>query len=265
MSQRWRVVMSIVLAVTNCRYRYDLLPSPGEAAAGANGEAAAPNSGGSVDPGGTTMGGAPDLPLGTDNAGVPSTNEGGARTGGTQSGGTPSGGTQRGSGGSSTAGTTGSAGNGGTSGNSTPPDMALCKMGSYGGHNYLLCSEQRSWVDANGGCVAIGMRLARVDDAGENQWLLNNAYKSGGNNSYVWLGGTDQAQEGDWRWTDGSLFWVGGQNGLPQNGLFTGWYLGEPNNINNAENCVSLETKSTSMGWYDTRCERPQPYICESL
>jgi methionine-rich copper-binding protein CopC len=53
-----------------------------------------------------------------------------------------------------------------------------------------------------------------------------------------WLGGTDAAVEGDWRWIDdpgvpadesGELFWQGASGGSAQNGYATFWNSGEPN------------------------------------
>lgn len=79
--------------------------------------------------------------------------------------------------------------------------------------------------------------------------------------------GTDQALEGEWRWTDGSLFWLGGPTpgGMAQNGLFVAWYFREPNNVSMAEHCASLDTTGSTPEWYDTRCELVQPFVCESL
>ena len=79
--------------------------------------------------------------------------------------------------------------------------------------------------------------------------------------------GRDQALEGEWRWTDGALFWMGGPApaGMAQNGLFVAWYFREPNNVSMAEHCASLETAGSVPEWYDTRCELAQPFVCESL
>jgi hypothetical protein len=109
------------------------------------------------------------------------------------------------------------------------------------------------------------MRLIRVDDAPENQWLFDNANTEPGRDSLVWIGATDQAVEGEWRWTDGALFWLGNQTGMAQNGLFTAWYFREPNNVSMAEHCASLDTTGSTPEWYDTRCELTQPFVCESL
>jgi hypothetical protein len=111
------------------------------------------------------------------------------------------------------------------------------------------------------------MQLIRIDGDPENQWLFDNANTEPGRDSLVWIGATDQAVEGEWRWTDGSLFWLGGAApaGMPQNGLFEAWYFREPNNVSMAEHCGSLDTTGSVAEWYDTRCELTQPFVCESL
>lgn len=86
-----------------------------------------------------------------------------------------------------------------------------------------------------------------------------------GANSQFWLGATDQTVEGEWRWTDGSLFWLGENGGSAQNGLFSYWYFREPNNVGNMENCAVMETKSAAGDWYDFSCTVARAYSCESL
>jgi hypothetical protein len=156
---------------------------------------------------------------------------------------------------------------GGAGGSGGAPDPGQCMNATFGGHDYLLCKELRSWAGAVAGCAAVGMRLIRVDDAPENQWLFDNANTEPGRDSLVWIGATDQAVEGEWRWTDGALFWIGGPapGGTAQGGLFVAWYFREPNNVSMAEHCASIETTGSVPEWYDTRCELAQPFVCESL
>jgi hypothetical protein len=302
--KRWHALM-IGLVAAGCRYGYDFLPpTDGQPGAGAAGEAyGAAGSSGTSD-GGASSAGAPNTPAagagasdseiggGGDSSGISgsATTGGVVGSGGTDSAGTSgSGGTDSagtsgsggdggsssagtsgtsgsgGSGGSSSAGTSGWGGSGGSGGSGTPPDLALCNQGMYGGHTYLLCKELRSWADANSGCQAAGMRLVRVDDATENQWLFDNANTPGGVDSLVWLGATDAAVEGEWRWNDGDLFWLGDSAGSAQGGLFDDWYFREPNNVGSGENCASLELKSATPDWFDSGCWLAKPYVCESL
>jgi hypothetical protein len=153
----------------------------------------------------------------------------------------------------------------GAGGGGTPPDSALCVQASYGGHDYLLCPELRTWFDANSGCAAIGMRLVRVDDPNENQWLFENVLVPGGRDSQIWLGARDVPTEGEWRWTDGEVFWLESTDSI-RNGLFAAWYWREPNDTAASadEDCASMET-SPAPEWYDWDCVAAKSYVCESL
>jgi hypothetical protein len=176
--------------------------------------------------------------------------EGGESTGGTSGAGT---------------GGNGGSGGGGSGGSAGAPNPTLCNNGTFNGHTYLLCKEERNFATANSGCIAAGMRLVRIDDAAENQWLFDNAFTEVGRNSLVWIGATDLAVEGEWRWTDGEMFWLGNETGMAQNGLFNDWDSREPNNVSTAEHCASLESNGSTPSWWDTRCELATPFICESL
>lgn len=225
----------------------------GTAASDAGVEAGAPSSGGSGTNGGTSGASSAAGGEGGDSGLGGSGGGGGSGAGGSDAG-TSGGGA--GSGGTAT---------GGAGGGAAVPDPARCNNGTFDGHDYLLCKEARSWPEANGGCIAAGMRLVRIDDDSENQWLYDNAFTEVGRTSIVWIGANDQAVEGEWRWTDGDLFWLGNNLGMAQNGLFSGWYFREPNDVSGAEHCASLETNGSAPEWYDTRCELAAPFICESL
>ncbi|MBW1786463.1 MAG: hypothetical protein JRK53_07570, partial [Deltaproteobacteria bacterium] len=68
----------------------------------------------------------------------------------------------------------------------------------------------------------------------------------------VWLGGTDEADEGNWRWITGESFVWAESN---TNGW--GWdsQYGEPNG-GTGENCMDYD--DGSVYWNDTECERDE-------
>src|SRR6185369_3093374 len=114
-------------------------------------------------------------------------------------------------------------GNGGMAAGDGGPS---CTLASRNGQMYALCDGPFAFSEAAADCALKGMHLARIDDQAENDWVLANAFAgvTGNFNSLAvwrWLGGTDQAVEGEWRWSDGTLFWVGGNSGAPQGGLYT--------------------------------------------
>jgi len=59
----------------------------------------------------------------------------------------------------------------------------------------------------------------------------------------IWLGATDEAIEGQWKWISNDMAF--------SDGLYTNWNEGEPNNANSNENCASWRV---SQGWNDVYC-----------
>jgi hypothetical protein len=264
----WVTLIAVGCAAFACRAGYDerfIQRAPAGGSAGAGGSGLVGSTGGDAgEPAvGATLPGTGGIGGAGNTAGIDGASSGGSgpATGGGGSGNAGTGGGAAGNGGpGGSAGFAAAAGAGG----GTPPDAALCSEAAFGGHDYLLCAETRSWFDAHGGCVAIGMRLVRIDDASENQWLFDNAVVAGGRESRVWLGASDLAAEGEWRWTDGELMWLGGIDGAAQNDLFVGWSPREPNNVNGLEHCASLETNSSTPEWFDRQCHLAEGYACES-
>lgn len=200
-------------------------------------------------------------------------------TGGSTGGSGASGGSgaTTGSGGTS-AGTSGNGGSGGTSGSSGvggsgasagsgsggyagASSLGDCVTASYGGHDYAFCDVSVNWQTAEDDCVSIGMHLARVDDAYENQFLVDNSHFSG-QNKLMWLGGSDAAVEGEWRWVDAELFWLGDSGGSVQNGLYSNWYPVQPGNSPILD-CAALDVTNGS-NWSSVTCLGNWVFACES-
>lgn len=89
-----------------------------------------------------------------------------------------------------------------------------------------------------------------------------------------WIGGSDEDNEGVWRWKtgpeNGLLFWNGGINGNSPNFAF--WNNGEPNNDGGAENYAHITAPGVGIpgSWNDLRNEgnpsgdyQPKGYIVE--
>ena len=67
------------------------------------------------------------------------------------------------------------------------------------------------------------------------------------NPGFVWIGATDEEEEGEWKWTDCNTW------------NFTKWQTGEPNNLKDndvyGENCAAIPSNKTQYnGWYDLPC-----------
>ena len=162
-----------------------------------------------------------------------------------------------GPGGTSSGGTGASAGAAGAS------SLGDCRTDTYGGNEYLFCASEVAWSEASDGCASVGMHLVRVDSAEENQWLFDSIYDTGASARGIWIGASDQIVEGEWRWTDGTLFWLGDSNGSPQGGLFNAWYASHPSRSANAD-CAAIDSNNGSTSWYATGCGMLAVFVCES-
>ena len=105
------------------------------------------------------------------------------------------------------------------------------------GHYYDFIPTQISWTDAEAAVSALSFDglpgyLATITTAAENNFITANFNQLG------WLGGSDAAVEGDWRWVGGpeagQLFFVG-QYPDPnrQTIIYSDWGSNEPNNFDN--------------------------------
>ncbi len=100
----------------------------------------------------------------------------------------------------------------------------------------------------------LGMQgyLATITSAGENTFVSSLAGKE------AWLGGSDEAVEGEWRWMNG-----------PEAGqlfTFTSWYTagGEPNNLGGVEDFVHTNHAGQAGMWNDYGAPQiPIGYVIE--
>jgi hypothetical protein len=172
-------------------------------------------------------------------------------------GGTGGAGGAGGSGG--TTGGGGAGGSGGSTGGAGGSTGRTCATGElpYGGHCYWLSPTTFTFTQAQSTCAArgSGWRLAEIASSGEN------AFVSGViGSSESWLGGSDQAVEGAWRWQSGVQFWQGAATGTPVGGAFARWVSGEPNGGGTSD-CMRMVSGGS---WRDITCGSVYRAICES-
>ena len=91
------------------------------------------------------------------------------------------------------------------------------------GHTYQIVKTAMTWSAAKAWAESQGGHLAYITSAAENQALVTMTQMEtgldtaptaadGGGARYLWLGGSDAAVEGTWRWGDGTLVSSGYSN-----------------------------------------------------
>ncbi len=137
--------------------------------------------------------------------------------------------------------------------------VSRCEPRTRDGRVYLFCEADASWSDAQRVCNAEGMRMTRVDDEAENQWIRETANNVNRNDDDIWIGASDTSAESMWVWEDGTIFWQGGSRGQAVGGAFTRWDGGEPND-DGTEDCAEMGADGR---WNDAPCGVENEFVCE--
>ncbi|XP_065432190.1 low affinity immunoglobulin epsilon Fc receptor-like isoform X1 [Chrysemys picta bellii] len=110
---------------------------------------------------------------------------------------------------------------------------------------YFFSTSTKSWLDAKQFCTSQESHLVIVNNKQEQTFLSNQLIEP----DVYWLGLSDSAKEGEWRWVDDS----------PLSVRF--WGPGEPNNVGqHGEDCVHLRFDGK---WNDATCSLTEHWICE--
>lgn len=140
-----------------------------------------------------------------------------------------------------------------------------CTGATWGGHAYASCTTALGFNAAATDCASKSMRLARVDSAAENQFLYAIAFANPANTStafWPWIGGHDIATPVEWQWADGTVFWMGRNNGSLVAGLYSNWASAAPTDASGTY-CTVMQRGGNGT-WVDRGCANVQPYFCES-
>ncbi len=117
-------------------------------------------------------------------------------------------------------------------------------------NKYLVISESATWHVAHRVCKQLGGHLVRVDDADEQAFLEKLANATGSKRDMIWIDGSDEETESEWR------------NSLGQPLPYKNWDGGQPNNENQTEHHAAMR-RGRGWKWTDTRATVRARYICE--
>ncbi|XP_072333768.1 CD209 antigen-like protein C [Scyliorhinus torazame] len=115
---------------------------------------------------------------------------------------------------------------------------------------YFFSTDERNWDNAKQECESSNSHLIIIN-APEEQTFFNKTVKDKKEN--YWIGLTDRAEEGKWKWVDGST------------ASSLNWQKGQPDNFQNNENCAVIgeDYRDQTVGWNDDNCGKSHPFICE--
>ncbi|KAB7506439.1 C-type mannose receptor 2, partial [Armadillidium nasatum] len=107
-----------------------------------------------------------------------------------------------------------------------------------------------SWPESQQICEQKNAFLASIHSKEENQWILSkiNSFED----NFLWIGGKYDGNS-KFLWDDGTSF------------DYIHWAKGEPNNLNEMEECVSIRTHDEIGEWNDDHCYEKAGYICKKL
>lgn len=153
----------------------------------------------------------------------------------------------------------------------------------YNGKNYEVIKENKTWINAAACAVERGGMLTEINDLAEQNAIFNELASNagintnntvapdGGGASYVWIGGNDLTDEGDWVWdgdndNNGTQFWMGDFKGNPVGGLYNNWG-NEPDNYGAGQNGLGLALTNWPFGnagqWNDISHANTLYYVIE--
>ncbi|KAL7841705.1 hypothetical protein SRHO_G00253960 [Serrasalmus rhombeus] len=114
---------------------------------------------------------------------------------------------------------------------------------------YYMSTFRKTWEESRQDCRMKGADLVIINSREEQQFVL-------GIGRTLWIGLTDRAIEGHWKWVDDTS-------------LGTGYWLpGEPNNAHyRGENCAEVihrvGSTDTLSSWNDISCSSVLSWVCE--
>ncbi|XP_063603224.1 galactose-specific lectin nattectin-like [Penaeus indicus] len=123
---------------------------------------------------------------------------------------------------------------------------------------FVAHQSEGSWYEMRSYCNLLNGDLLKLDDANLLTDIVEYIYYQVGESKDYWIGGSDEAHEDTWLWTDGTVM----RKGVPL------WYHCIYNSVQpdggSSENCAVLRWDSYYHA-HDEACYTTRSVICESL
>lgn len=81
--------------------------------------------------------------------------------------------------------------------------LAIAYLNPANGHSYSLTATAVDWQSAESEAVSLGGHLVAINDASEQQFIVDTFLVGENETRAFWIGFTDTASEGVWEWTSG--------------------------------------------------------------
>jgi len=121
---------------------------------------------------------------------------------------------------------------------------------AWNGHKYAAFRVPSRWSDAKKACDDVGGHLVIIETQEEQNALMEMMDRSGMGRDRFWIGATDEAQEGTWKWVDGSPL------------AYTNWDVGEPSNAMGGQHYAEMAGGNGGQ-WRDLPQDQTRWFICE--
>ncbi len=107
-----------------------------------------------------------------------------------------------------------------------------------------------TWEDAREACGRRGAHLATLTSVAEQGFVDANFIERWADAYHFWIGATDRASEGEFRWVTGEPF------------QFKAFGGDQPDSRDPFDDCLVL--KGLTRGWHDHACAMRYPALCEA-
>jgi hypothetical protein len=151
------------------------------------------------------------------------------------------------------------------------PEAVAARAGArrFGYSAYKVIEEKLGWHDAVRRCEEWGGRLAILKTSHQEHFILEELF---GDRPpvHLWLGANDEAEEGDWRWRDGSpvvyepaVSIEGRWMGLPPDSPDYEAFPALLDNYNGVEHCLQLQVEGGRFILNDVGSHETYVFLCE--